>query len=74
MIYKIDYSKGLKNREKLPSHAVIDPFYKKRCFAFYVGRVGETDTSKLQPLNVSFKPIDDAFLMSKTNYMIKYNY
>ena len=62
MITKVDYSKGLKHRVKLPEHALLDPYHKDKCFAFF-NELG-------YPIQAAFTKIIPYLEMSKSNYMV----
>lgn len=73
MIYKIDYSKGLEYREKIPTHALVDDFKKtKKCFAFYYGSINEKDINNMTPVDAYFDKIVEHLPFGKTNYMVKF--
>ena len=67
MIYKVDYSLGVENRNKLPKHAILDPYKKGKCYAFFYKK----DDVEV-PVDAKFVPIDEKLPMSRNNYMIKF--
>lgn len=76
MIYKRDYTVGLKNRTDIPRHALWLPWTKYqnknrtgKCFAFFEVGTGKEGSDK--PISVTLVPINEMFPVSKRNFKIK---
>jgi len=67
MIYRVEYNIGLDKREKLPSHAIVDPYKKNKCYALFYKK-NELEV----PVEAMYVPIEEKKPISKSNYMIKF--